>query len=163
MDLYLIRHADAVPLGEEGIHDDAERPLTEAGHTQCQALAAALQRRGVRLGVVVTSPLLRARQTAEGLLHHWSDPKPEQRVCEELAPGGRPKKLTRFVIGLGAEAAALVGHQPDLNHFAAWLVGSKKAQIDIAKSGTAFIRCSEEPDKGEGELVWLATPEWYAL
>jgi phosphohistidine phosphatase len=163
MDLYLIRHADAQPLGQGGIHDDAERPLTEAGHVQCQSLAQALQRRGVRLTVVVTSPLLRARETAEGLLRHWSDPKPELQTCAELAPGGRRKKLARSLNDLAANAVALVGHQPDLFQLVGWLIGSKKAQIEIAKSGTALVACPDGVDKGAGSLVWLATPEWYAL
>jgi phosphohistidine phosphatase len=163
MDLYLIRHADAQPLGEGGIHDDAERPLTEAGHVQCQTLAQALQRRGIRLGLIVTSPLLRARQTAEGLLHHWPEPKPELRTCAELAPGGSRKKLARYLRDLASNAVAVVGHRPDLNAFAGWLIGDRRAQIDMAKSGTALITCPDSVDKGEGHFVWLATPEWYGL
>jgi phosphohistidine phosphatase SixA len=53
-----------------------------------------------------------------------------------------------------------VGHQPDLGEFAAWLIGSKKAQIDIAKAGVAFIHCEKEVTKGGGSLEWLVPPEW---
>src|SRR5205807_2522803 len=70
MRLYLIRHADAAPLGEGGVADDRDRPLTELGHSQCQALAAALQKRDVKVDQIVTSPLLRARQTAEDVQQH---------------------------------------------------------------------------------------------
>ncbi len=59
MDLYLIRHADAVPLGEQGITDDAHRPLSAKGIIQTIALAASLGRMGVRLDKIVSSPLLR--------------------------------------------------------------------------------------------------------
>jgi phosphohistidine phosphatase len=162
MNLYLIRHAAAAPLGAGDIYDDAERPLTAVGQSQSRALAAALQRIGVYLGKVVTSPLLRARQTAEGMLQHWSTPAPELLVCEELAGGGKRRKLTRFVQDLNVESAALVGHMPDLAGYAAWLIGNKKAHLELAKAGIARINFEDVPAKGAGVLNWLVTPEWYA-
>src|SRR5262249_1281613 len=122
------------------------------GFAQARALAPALQQHGVRLEVVLTSPLLRARQTAEGLLEHWPDPKPELRQCDELAPDVKSSKLARFLRKLRKDSVALVGHQPDLSAHVAWLVGSKKAQLDVAKAGIARITCSDEPDKGTGVL-----------
>jgi len=71
MELILIRHADALPLGQGGIMEDAARPLSELGQTQARALAAALDRSGTRLNVLLTSPAVRTRQTAEGLLASW--------------------------------------------------------------------------------------------
>ena len=113
------------------------------------------------LNQVVTSPLLRARQTVEALLEHWPAPAPEQLTCNALAPGGRAKKITRFLLGLNGENVALVGHMPDLGEYAGWLIGNKKTQLDMAKAGAAFIRFEGSPDKGEGSLVWLITPEWF--
>lgn len=161
MDLYIIRHADAQPLGAEGIEDDADRPLTPQGQAQCGPLAAALQRQVVRLDRIVTSPLLRARQTAEGLLQELAAPKPELHICDHLAPGGKRRKLTRFLCGIGTQSVAIVGHMPDLAEYAGWLIGSRKAQIDLAKAGVACIRFEDEPDKGAGILAWLVTPHWY--
>jgi phosphohistidine phosphatase len=160
MELYIIRHADAQPLGEGGVQEDAERPLTSVGQGQCGPLAAALQRQGVRLDRVVTSPLLRARQTAEGLLKNLAPPTPELHTCDHLAPGGKRRKLTRFLSGLGVQSVAIVGHLPDLNQYAAWLIGSKKAQIEIAKAGVACVHFDDEPERGAGALTWLVTPQW---
>jgi phosphohistidine phosphatase len=160
MDLYIIRHAEALPLGADGIEDDADRPLTPAGQARSGPLAAALQRQVVRLDRIVTSPLLRARQTAEGLLQELSAPKPELHICDHLAPGGKRRKLTRFLCGLGAESVAIVGHMPDLGEYAGWLIGSRKAQIDLAKAGVACIHFEDEPDKGAGALAWMVTPQW---
>jgi phosphohistidine phosphatase len=160
MDLYIIRHAEAQPLGEDGIEDDADRPLTEAGHAQCGPLAAALQRQGVHVERIVTSPLLRARQTAEGLLKNLAPPTPELHTCDHLAPDGKRRKLTRFLVGLSAQSVAIVGHMPDLGIYAGWLIGSKLAHIEIAKAGVAFIRFKNEPDKNAGELHWLVSPDW---
>jgi phosphohistidine phosphatase len=161
MDLYIIRHADAHPLGEGGIEDDADRPLTVEGSAQCGPLAAALQRHDVRLDRIVTSPLLRARQTAEGLLQELAAPKPELHICDHLAPGGKRRKLTRFLCGIGTRSVAVVGHMPDLAEYAGWLIGSRKAQIDLAKAGVACIRFEGEPEKAAGVLAWLVTPQWY--
>jgi phosphohistidine phosphatase len=160
VELYLIRHADAAPLGEGGITVDADRPLTAEGQTQARLLATGLQQRGIQPGVIVTSPLLRARQTAEGMVRAWSQPAPDVRAYEELAPGGKRRRLIRSIRDFGSEKVALVGHQPDLGKFAAWLIGSKKAQIDIAKAGVVCIVFNGRPGKGEGRLVWQVTPEW---
>lgn len=161
MELFVIRHAEAVPRGKGDVNSDEDRPLTEHGHAQTRALAAALGRGGVQLEVVLTSPLLRARQTAEGLLGSLPDPKPELRVCEELSPDCKTSKLARVLRKMGRESIALVGHQPDLSGHVAWLIGSKKAQLDMDKAGLARVTCTGAADKGSGVLVWLVTPEWF--
>src|SRR5579883_817378 len=126
MDLYLIRHADALPLGVQGFTEDGARPLSDEGRAQAKALGEALSAKGIRLDKIATSPLVRARQTADGLLAAWSGSTPELVVCEELVPGSKRRKLARFLRQLGGNAVAVVGHQPDLGRFAGWLIGSKK-------------------------------------
>lgn len=159
MELYLIRHADAVPLTPE-IGEDAERPLTGEGRDQARRLAHGLQRRSVKIDLVLSSPYLRARQTAEGMLSDWAPPVPELITCPALAPGLKPKKLAKCVGELTAERVALVGHAPDLGDWAAWLIGCKGAHLDMAKSGVAYIHCDAPLRKGGGALVWLITPDW---
>jgi phosphohistidine phosphatase len=161
MDLYLIRHAEAVSLGEQDINDDADRPLTSKGEGQARELGAALKRHNIRLDKVLASTLLRAQQTAEGMLSTGTSPSPELVSSAQLAPGGRKRKLARFLNQLGANAVALVGHQPDLDILAAWLIGSKKTQLEIAKGGIAYIVCSGPVNKRSGSLAWLLTPEWF--
>src|SRR5262249_31653890 len=149
MQLYLIRHANATPLGENGITEDALRPLTSKGHEQARAIGPGLLRRGVRLGALVSSPLLRARETAEDIAQTVGERGLELKTCDDLAPGGKRKQLRNFIRDLGVDSAALVGHLPDLGEFAAWLIGSKKAQIDLAKAGVACIHFEEAPGKGK--------------
>jgi len=161
VDLYFIRHAEAVPRGTADVNNDVDRPLTERGQVQSRSLASALQRCKVRLDVLLTSPLLRARQTAEGLLDAWPDPKPELRQCDELAPDAKVSKLARALRKLRKESVGLVGHMPDLAADVAWMIGSKKLQLDLAKAGVARVACAEPPDKGSGVLVWLVPPEWF--
>jgi phosphohistidine phosphatase len=156
MDLYVIRHADALPLAAES-DDDAARPLSEIGKGQARALAATLQRRGVQLDAI-----LRARQTADELLAHWAAPAPLVQVSELLAPGQRRKKVTREVLTVMQGSVAIVGHEPDLSAYIAWLIGGKDVHLALAKAGVAHIAFDDAgPRKGDGTLVWLVTPTWY--
>jgi phosphohistidine phosphatase len=161
MNVYLIRHAEAVPLEESGVNADEDRPLTQKGHQQCHGLADTLMHQGVKLDLVLTSPLLRARQTAQGLLDHWTEPRPRVEQCEDLAPNGKASKLARTLRKFKPASVALVGHMPDLAEHAAWLMGSKKARIDFDKAGVACLVFEDMPDKGAGCLVWLVTPDWF--
>ncbi len=163
MELYLIRHAEALPVGHDGVADDEGRPLSEPGRAQCVALAEALQRLHVRLDRIVTSPLVRARQTADLLAEHWSAPAPEIIECNALRPDGKRRKVTRFLSSLGAGSLGVVGHNPDLSAYAAWLIGGKEVQVELAKAGVARIELESGIDKGAGLLSWLVTPEWYAV
>jgi phosphohistidine phosphatase len=159
VDIYLIRHAEAAPLGGVGAASDAERPLTEAGQQQARQVGAALQRRGVRPVAILTSPLVRARQTAD-LLASQMSPPPPVRLCPELTPGTKRRKLARALAGLGEGPVLLVGHEPDLGVWAGWLLGSKKVHLDLPKAGIAHLRCSGLPRKGAGTLIWFVPPDW---
>jgi len=159
VELYLVRHAEAVTLGEKGINTDEERSLTEDGEKQARLVGQALRQHGITLDKVVTSPLVRAKQTADGMLRDWPDPKPELVECDELTPDSKPRRLGRFLRDLGGEHIALVGHMPHLGELTAWLIGSKKAQVDLAKAGIACVS-STNAKKGRGTLQWLVTPEW---
>jgi len=161
MDLYLIRHAEAVPREDENYQDE-ERPLTEDGRSQARALAKALVARGIQFDAVIASPLIRARQTAEEMLQNMHGPLAELEFCNHLKPGGKFRKLTRFLVGLNGESIALIGHEPDMSECVGRLIGAKKVQLDLAKGGMALVRCDGVPGKGHGCLAWLLTPEWYA-
>lgn len=159
MELFLIRHADAVPLSD-GIKDDAERPLSEKGEQQAQMLAKGLQKRGVGLDQLVTSPLLRARQTADIMLKHWTGTPPELLTCDALVPDAKPRQLRKYLRKLTGERIGLVGHLPHIAVFAGWLIGGKRTQVDFAKAGVACIACGELAARGLGTLQWLVTPAW---
>ena len=105
--------------------------------------------------------MLRAKQTAEILLRVWAKPELILATCDALAPGGKPRKLSKFLRKSAGEKIGLVGHMPHLADYTAWLIGGTKAHIEIAKAGVAFITCGELPGKGLGELQWLVTPQWF--
>jgi len=161
MDVYLIRHADAVQLGEAGVTEDFDRPLTETGRAQAQKLARALLARGVRIDRLFVSPLVRALQTAEPLIAEWGLAGDAVVTSKVLAPGVRCRKVAEWINNRPGAAVGLVGHRPDLNEFAAWLIGSKQVQISLDKAGVAYIRVDgSELEKGAGELVWLLPEAW---
>jgi phosphohistidine phosphatase len=159
--LILVRHAEAVELGQAGAMTDYDRPLTEQGRKQAAALAAALKAKGIQPAAIVTSPLVRAIQTGEPLV---ADLTPDRQpvVTDRLAQGTlKPKKLSKAVEEVGGEVLILVGHQPDIGEYAGWLLGSEEGSVAFEKSAAACIECGDEIEKGVGMLEWLVPPAWF--
>jgi phosphohistidine phosphatase len=161
MRLYVIRHAEAAPQGAGGVERDEDRPLTAGGLEQSRRVAKALKAHGVKLDKLLSSPLLRAKQTAEGVAAGWGDGAPAVEECEHLAPGNKKKKLIRDLLAAGGDAVAVVGHNPDLMELIGWLIGEKGAGVALEKAGVACIEFEGSPCKECGVLAWLVTPEWY--
>lgn len=160
MNVYFLRHAEALPQDGVTIPSDAERPLADEGRRQVTVMAELISRRHLSFDLVLTSPLKRTRETAEGLLTHWGRSGAEAQDLDHLAPGGSTKKLMKYLRSLEAQNVLLVGHNPDLGEHIAYLVGSKKARVKLAKGALALVECEASPRKDEGELTLLVTPEW---
>lgn len=159
MHLYLIRHAEAVDLTHAQVRADAERFLTDMGQVQARRLGAWFRRRGVRLSAILTSPMVRARQTADGILAELPQPSPVLVEVEEIAGEMRPKRVLPKIRELGEDPAALIGHQPTLGRFLGWLIGDRKVRLHFDKGGIALLEVSEWA-KGGAELRWLVTHDW---
>jgi phosphohistidine phosphatase len=133
--IWLLRHGDAADGSP-----DAERPLTEKGERQARNAGKALKRLGVTIDVCLTSPKVRARETAriacEELGVEWS---------EELALQGGPFDPNE--ISAGIEELLLVGHDPDFSMAVHTLTG---AQVRMKKGGLAAT--------AKGELIVLLRP-----
>jgi phosphohistidine phosphatase len=114
MRLFLIRHAKADP-GDP----DELRPLSSNGVEQARRLGLALSLHPTPPAVVLSSPLLRARQTAEAVARAT---RAELRIDESLAPGATAESLRDALDGLQGPVAA-VGHQPDCSEIAVALTG----------------------------------------
>jgi len=114
MRIVLVRHAEAAP----GEPDDL-RPLTPEGREQARRLGDRLRADGIEPDAVLTSPLLRARQTAEAL--SFGDPE----ALDLLAPGASENELRAAVAGRGG-TVVVVGHQPDCGRIAAALGGGEE-------------------------------------
>jgi phosphohistidine phosphatase len=162
MNLYLLRHAHALEIGEQGVQTDEERPLSEEGIKRMAVVAEAVKRLGLKFDQVVTSPLRRSVQTAEELVRQLDAPQPALATCERLSPGWSSKKLAKYLLGVEGQEVLLVGHEPDLSKHAAWLIGDKEARLEFAKGALACIRLDGLPQKGGGTLMWLITPKLMA-
>ncbi len=159
MQLYLIRHAIAVDRGAAGVVDDRSRELTIDGIRKMRRVAAGLSKLIEELDEVWTSPLVRARQTAEIVCEEFGLRRPPQTV-PALEPGGKPQDIVaRLVKHAGREGIALVGHEPDLGELATFLIaGTRRSGIRFKKGGVACIEISDFHAPVRGELCWLLTP-----
>jgi phosphohistidine phosphatase len=133
--LWLLRHAEA----EDGLPDD-DRPLTERGAMQADAAGRALAVLGVQVDACLSSPKLRALQTAERACEPIGVP-----VTVEPALSGEPFDVRELTAGLGD--VLLVGHDPSFSLLLHDLTG---AQARMKKGGLAGI--------SKGELVTLLRP-----
>ncbi|MGF1539284.1 MAG: phosphohistidine phosphatase SixA [Pleurocapsa sp.] len=165
MEVYLIRHGIAATRGTYVV--DEERPLTPKGNSKTTDVAKRLQSIGLKFDLILTSPLVRAYQTANILQKADLSQKIEQR--EFLAPEGDINQWLEWLQAwqlLNPDSKlALVGHQPDLGNWAEMLVwGSIKEQIVLKKAGVIGI---EIPGIGtpicRSRLFLLTSPKWLLL
>ncbi len=155
-ELYLIRHAVAEERSDAW-PDDAKRPLTPDGMSRMRKTVRGLSRLGVAIDVVLTSPLVRARQTAD-IVAGGLEPKPTLVTIESLAPGGT---FAALVADLEKHARksriALVGHEPGIGEIAARLIGSRHA-FEFKKGAVCRIDLDVLPPAGPGDLRWFMPP-----
>jgi phosphohistidine phosphatase len=155
--LFLIRHGVAEERGDAW-PDDAKRPLSEDGIERFQRSARALARLDVWIDVVLTSPLVRARQTAD-IVASAFDPRPSIITIESLAPGGSYASLVADLEKHGRKTRiALVGHEPGIGELGARLIGSRHS-FEFKKGAVCRIDVDEIPPVGPGDLRWFLTPK----
>jgi len=158
--LLIVRHAIAEERDEaarQGL-SDAERPLTKKGAKRMTQIAAALARQLPQAEQIITSPLLRARQTAELLAARY--PGMAITIEDGLSPGG---SLDQLVAQLQRQAGEgvniLVGHEPDLSALISLLLfGKEGVSIQMKKGGAALLDFPRHIGSGQGTLLWLQTP-----
>ena len=156
-ELYFVRHGLAEERGDAW-PDDAKRPLTDEGTSRMRKAAHALAHMGVSVEVFLTSPLVRARQTAE-LLAAGLETRPSLVNVDSLAPDG---SYAAVIADLEKHARkcriALVGHEPMIGELAARLIGSRHP-IEFKKGAVCRIDLEVLPPAGPGDLRWLLTPK----
>jgi len=159
-ELYIMRHAIAVDRGSAGFSDDSKRPLTPEGKKKMREIAAGLTRLGLDVDWIVSSPLLRARETAE-IVAEEQGSRLQVDFCDALSPGGSPEALITFLAKHSTRKRVLVvGHEPDLSELAARLIGAgRHANLAFKKGGCCLIEFDDFPPKSPGQLVWWLTPK----
>ncbi len=163
MQLYLVRHAIAVPKDAPGVLDDPSRPLTPLGIRKMRQNVAGLVRMKVTFDEIWTSPLTRARQTAELLVVGLRSPTPV-RVVATLDPDSSFEGVLRQLADQShLNSVALVGHEPWLSRFTTFLVaGTHGETIAYKKGGIACLDVEDWTPPVRGCLQWLLTPKLMA-
>ena len=155
MQVLLIRHAAAVPAGTPGT-PDGERRLTPEGKAKFRVAAKGLARIASRPDVLLTSPLPRARQTAEIAARAFRRIEPI--VEPALARGSVPGILSVLGAHPADAVVALVGHEPTLSALLAHLLGARDGdRFAFKKGGAALVDLPDGPSD-PGRLVWFLKP-----
>jgi phosphohistidine phosphatase len=156
LELYLIRHGIAAERGEEW-PDDSKRPLTSQGIAKLKKEARGLVALDVSFEQIVSSPLVRTRQTADVIAEALKN-KPPISTSDALAPAGTPAAVIEEIAKHVRKArVALVGHEPNLGELAAQLIRSR-TPLEFKKGGICRIDFDVLPPKGAGALRWFLTP-----
>jgi phosphohistidine phosphatase len=163
MDIYFIRHGIAADPSEYDRDDD--RPLTDKGREKTARIAQKIKQIGVKFDLILTSPLVRAKQTAQILLEVGLTNLVEEFV--PLSPDGNIQEFLHLWAdsdyGNKEGGIALVGHQPDLSNWAEQLIwGEIREKLILKKAG--IIGLSVPPvasPLGQCQLFLLTSPKWF--
>jgi phosphohistidine phosphatase len=154
MELLIVRHGIAVEPGTGGM-SDGERPLTDEGKKKFREAARGLAKILPVPDVLLSSPLVRARQTAEIAAAAWK--KVRVVLDERLAGGSVDDILSAVSEHAKGDLVVVVGHEPDVSHLAAKLLGTGHAtRLAFKKGGAALFEVSDRPQRG-GTLLWFAS------
>lgn len=146
--------------GAPGFASDGDRPLTPKGKRQLHKIAAAIRAMKLQFDLIMSSPLARARQTAEIVA---ADLKLKKRLdfADELKPGGDVKALVKKLTLLDSsfENIVLVGHEPCLSEsISLFTTGRTDANLALKKGGLAKLEIDELRSGKCATLAWLLTP-----
>lgn len=154
MRLYVVRHGKAEDVGPDGT--DASRRLTEDGRRDFRRGAEGFATLHVRLDRILTSPLARARETADLLAEALDGPRPER--LASLAFGDEMEILAAAT--RGGDEVAVVGHEPTLGRLVGLAVfGRTSGGTPLRKGGVACLELSRGAAPGRAVLAWLLTPK----
>jgi phosphohistidine phosphatase len=158
--LLIIRHGlavDAETFRATGSGDD-ERPLTDEGVAEMMRVAAALQMQVPKIDLLASSPLARARQTAEIVARPYGIPIGA--TVDELRPGSPPEAFVEWARRQAQNRVlGIVGHDPQLARLVIWFIsGADGEGIALEKGGACLVDFDAAPERAAGTLLWLMTP-----
>jgi phosphohistidine phosphatase len=158
--LLLLRHADAGVPDPTKWPGDVERPLTAVGRDTQRRVADVLRRSGISLDALFTSPLLRARQTAE-ITADVLGFAGKATICDALAETPGLSRIAQCLAAVrGDVTVGLTGHSPWMDETASLLLAGSASgmSIDFPKSGAMVIR-TDSLSPGAGQLIAFITPD----
>lgn len=160
IEFYVLRHAKAKSHQSWGNKDDSKRPLTRSGEKEMWRVAKAMKQMGLEFDLILSSPFVRARRTAE-IVREVFNSRPKFKLTAALAADADPGQFLRQgrkLLG-SAQKIVTVGHDPFLSEMISLLLaGKSNAGIELDKAGMCKLT-SESLRAGSGTLHWLLTPE----
>jgi len=157
MRIYLLRHGIAEDAGPRT--PDAKRELTEKGRSKLAGVLALARNAEVRPELILSSPLIRAIQTAEMARDVLQIETPVQQT-RALIPEGSPQGVWEELRGLrNLDGVMLAGHQPLLGQLVSWLLGSSDLQVQMVKAAMVSIELAHLRGEPHGVLNWMITPK----
>jgi phosphohistidine phosphatase len=165
MDLYLLRHGIAVEPGTPGFEDDGARPLIPKGRRQLRKSVEAMKALRLDFDLILSSPLVRARQTAE-IVAAGLKLRKRLKFSNALAPRGQATLLFRQLEREKPvpKSILLVGHEPDLSQLVSLLVtGGPHLEMDFRKGGLCKLETEKLRTGRCARLLWLLTPKQMKL
>ena len=154
MKVWFVRHAEAEDADAAGT--DAQRALTSKGRRQFGDVADWLVEHAGAPELILTSPLVRAVQTAEILAESSQLSEHDCRIDERVAPGVSPQALVDALTALGLKCVAFVGHEPDMSRCTSALIGG--GSVSFPKGGVSCVEFDGPAAVGAGSLRWMVTP-----
>ena len=155
MNIHLLRHGVAAALGQENNFRDEQRALTAEGIEKIRQAAQGLKRLQVDFDLVASSPLVRARQTAEIVVEVLKFRQPLDEWDELVPEGAVDAVLRRLQDFRECKSVLLVGHQPGIGCIASYLVfGDARVSLPF-KKGALFCVQANDPPPWAGELLWM--------
>jgi phosphohistidine phosphatase len=160
MNLYIIRHAIAVDAATSDHESDSERPLTDKGRKKMRQIAKGLRNLGVEFDLILSSPYVRACETAE-ILADVFKMKKKLVFSDNLIPLGNPELLIGEINEkYSVDSLALVGHEPHLSALIGMLVAeNQKLEVTLKKGGVCYLSADDlHHQDHRAALEWLLTP-----
>jgi phosphohistidine phosphatase len=160
MELYLLRHAIAVVRGTEGFRRDSDRPLTDKGSSKLRRVVRGMNVLGLSFDLILTSPYLRARQTAE-IVATAMDAEAKLERSPNLAPDGDPRALIAQIVSRSAASPSVlvVGHEPYLSQLISVLIsGDEHTAVTMKKAGLCKLVAQTLRYGRCASLEWLFAP-----
>lgn len=159
MELYIVRHGIAIDREDPKCPADPERFLTDEGLEKSRQVAKGVAEVASVPDLILTSPYLRALQTAELFAERLEYPKQKIQKSDLLLPGAEPLQLFRELSKNKELSCVFVcGHAPHLDDLIATAIGTKHHISSLKKAGVAFVELKRLVPPA-GELIWLATPK----
>ena len=157
MILYLVRHGIAIDRSDPKSPPEAERPLTAEGVRKTRSAALGFREMEAKPEVLITSPYVRAAQTAEIFAEALGFAPEKIRVSEALKPAADPADILKELSQLKAKEVMCFGHAPHMDLWISHLAGARSAFTELKKAGVA---CFEHATAhGKWQLHWVLTPK----